>query len=77
MKKTFFIIAFYFLGFACGNAQLISETKQSHTFSLSEALIYVDSEDYVLIKKSAVMLQQDIEMVTGKKLPLIHQRRFY
>jgi len=72
MKRTFLIIAFNFLGFTSGNAQLISETKQPLSFSLTEALIYVDSEDYALVKKSAGLLQQDIEMVTGKKLPFIH-----
>lgn len=72
MKKTFLIIAFYLFGFAYGNAQLIAETKLPNTYSLSEVLIYVDSEDYALVKKTAGLLQQDIEMITGKKLPLIH-----
>jgi hypothetical protein len=48
------------------NAQFVADNKQANTFSLTDAAIYVDDNDLFLVKKSAELLQQDIEMVTGK-----------
>ncbi len=36
-------------------------------------VIYVDDADFPLVKKSAELLQQDIESVTGKKPLIVHQ----
>lgn len=54
-------------------AQLsISNKKEAGSFAIADeqgvSMIYVDSKDEVLIQKSAVWMQQDVEMVTGKKL---------
>jgi len=68
MKKFLFYIFLSLIG--CTNiiAQLVSETKLPNSFSLSNVVIYVDANDLDLVKKSAELLQQDIEAVTGKKL---------
>ena len=72
MKKKFLLILSSCTFFAICKAQLISETKQSNSFSLSNAVIYVDPNDFSLVKKSAELLQTDIEMVTGKKPDLVN-----
>lgn len=51
------------------NAQLLSAGKT--TFNIANSAIYVDSADYPLVNKAAQLLQQDIEMVTGKRPALI------
>jgi hypothetical protein len=53
--------------------QLVSETKLPNSFSLSNAVIYVDENDFPLVKRSAKLLQQDIEMITGKKPELVNK----
>ena len=72
MNKLLLFIFFSFISFVNGIAQLISDTKQANSFSLSDAVIYVDDADYALVKKSAELLQVDIEMVTGKKLVIVN-----
>lgn len=51
-------------------AQLVSATPTD--FNIADAYIYVDSSEEVLVRRSAEWLQQDIEMVTGKKPRIIH-----
>ena len=72
MKKVSAYIFFCFILIA-GNTQLVSEVKTATTFPLSDAVIYVDDADYALVKKSAELLQNDIEMVTGKKPALVNK----
>ena len=71
MKKGCFYIIISLIAQTSIIAQLISETKLPNSFSLSNAVIYVDKNDFAVVMKSAELLQQDIEMVTGKKLPII------
>ncbi len=68
MKKTILLAIVIFTGLLKSNAQFISEKKEVNSFSLSNAVIYVDSNDAALVKKSAQLFQQDIERVTGKKI---------
>lgn len=70
MKKTFLLVILFATGFLKSYAQLVSAVKTN--FDITNAAIYVDSNDDVLVKKSAQLLQQDVEMVTGKKLLLIN-----
>ena len=72
MKRIILLILFFYPGFNTINSQLISETKQPNSFSLSGSVIYIDNADYALVKKSAELLQQDIELVTGQRLSIIH-----
>ncbi|HEX6848210.1 MAG TPA: glycosyl hydrolase 115 family protein [Chitinophagaceae bacterium] len=68
---------FAYIFFCCvlikGNTQLVVENKTTNSFSLSKAVIYVDPNDFPLVIKSAELLQQDIEMVTGRKIPIINK----
>jgi hypothetical protein len=52
-----------------GFAQSIVADKSS--FAVTSAAIYVDPGETELVKTAATLLQQDIEQVTGKKIPLI------
>jgi hypothetical protein len=69
MKKTFLLVILFAMGFLKSHAQLVSAVKTN--FDITAAAIYVDSNDDALVKKSAQLLQQDVEMVTGKKLLII------
>ena len=54
---------------AIGNAQsLVSEKITTNSIDITQATIYVDENDDAVIKKAAALLQQDIEMVSGKKI---------
>lgn len=73
MKKLglqiFFITSF------CVHAQaqkVIFNIQTPASFSISNTAIYVDTNDIALVKKTASMLQQDIETVTGKKIALVN-----
>lgn len=58
-------------GFSKSHAQLVSAIKTS--FDINAAAIYVDSNDFALVKKSAQLFQQDVELVTGKKISITHK----
>ncbi|MBO9659139.1 MAG: glycosyl hydrolase 115 family protein [Chitinophagaceae bacterium] len=52
----------------CGQAQLlISEKASPQFFSLKDATICVDPNDHELVRQSAILLQTDLEKVTGIK----------
>ena len=70
MKKilTTWIVCICFIE---SQGQFVSGIKQANTFTLSLESIYVDDNDFPLVKKSAELLQHDIEMVTGKKPELV------
>ncbi len=70
MKKVFLYIIISLIGQTSIISQLISETLLPNSFSLSNAVIYVDKNDFALVKKSAELLQQDIAMVIGIKIPI-------
>lgn len=53
-----------------GRAQLLSAGKT--VIDLASATIVVDKNDFALVKKAAEFLQQDIEAVTGNKIPIQH-----
>jgi Glycosyl hydrolase family 115/Gylcosyl hydrolase family 115 C-terminal domain/S-layer like family, C-terminal region len=52
--------------------QFVFDKQQPNSFSIADAVIYVDANDIALVKRSAQFLQQDIEAVTGKKLSLVN-----
>lgn len=61
------------IGFIESQGQFVSGIKQANTFTLSLEAIYVDDNDFPLVKRSAELLQHDIEMVTGKKPELVRK----
>jgi hypothetical protein len=71
MKKVFTYI-FFCCVLIKGKTQLVSEVKTASSFPLSNSIIYVDDADDALVKRSAELLQNDIEMVTGKKPVLVN-----
>lgn len=68
MIKTILLVICFATTFFQGRAQIISAVKT--TIDLSTATIIVDQNDFTLVKKAATLLQQDIEAVTGKKIPI-------
>src|SRR5947208_371707 len=74
MKKIILLIWCTFFLF-CKNIQaqqIIFDKQVANSFSLSNAIIYVDAADIALVKKSATFLQQDIEAVTGNKPAIVN-----
>lgn len=72
-RKQIRCIVFTFL-FASGiyAQQVISDKQLSNSFSLTGAAIYVNANDFAVVKRSAELLQADIEKVTGTKPALIN-----
>ncbi|MEO7312271.1 MAG: glycosyl hydrolase 115 family protein [Chitinophagaceae bacterium] len=70
MKKQFFFSICIAMLFLQSQAQLLSVTSTG--VELSTATIVVDQNDFDLVKKAASLLQQDIEAVTGKKIPVVN-----
>jgi hypothetical protein len=67
MKKLLTVLAIS-LHTIYGSAQSIVADKSSNeTFSLKEAVICVDPNDFPLVQQAALLLQQDLETVTGIK----------
>lgn len=69
MAIRYFHIFFLFLFFRLTqvSAQTIVTNYVNNSFDISNAVIYVDNNETALVKKAAALLQQDMEMVTGKK----------
>ena len=72
MKRTFLLALVYCITIV-SHAQFVTGNNNLNTFSITDASIYVETTDMALVQKSAGLLQQDIERVTGKKLPIIHK----
>jgi hypothetical protein len=70
MKKIIFLALIFISCFTESKAQLLSTTKTN--FDLAEACIVMDENDFPLVKKAAELLQQDIEAVSGKKIPIYY-----
>ncbi|MBE7169223.1 MAG: glycosyl hydrolase 115 family protein [Williamsia sp.] len=52
-------------------AQWVTEQKEANAFNVLAATIVVDPQEDTLVKMAASLLQHDIEMVTGKTLPVL------
>jgi hypothetical protein len=66
MKNLLLFAAMLFA--VCGQTQsLIVEKASPQFFSLKEATICVDPNDHELVRQSAILLQSDLEKVTGVK----------
>lgn len=61
-----FMVCFSF----AARAQVLSENQTD--FDLAHAAIYVDKDDFTVVKKSADLLARDIERVTGRKVPVVY-----
>ncbi len=74
MKKKQILLIVLSLLFAAGLAaqQIASDKQSTNSFSIKDAVIYVDVNDFTVVIKSAELLQADIEHVTGVKPALIN-----
>ena len=70
MKKMMLVSILLLNTFIKIQAQFITDVKTN--FDVLQASIIVDENDFALVHKSAILLQQDIEAVTGKKIPILH-----
>jgi hypothetical protein len=70
MKKAILFTACMCLALVKINAQEIVSSVKTN-FDLTKAYIFIDPNDFATVRKAAELLQQDIELVTGKKIPLI------
>lgn len=69
--KILLTIAGFFLLVAKSTAQsILADKATTSSFSLDNATIYVDTDDYAVVRIAANLLGKDIESVTGKK-PII------
>ena len=59
------------------SAQWVTEQNRAGAFNVLAAAIVVDAQEDTLIKMAASLLQHDIEMVTGKTVPLSGSREGY
>lgn len=71
MKRFLFVTGFILLVVVSTAQSIIADKTSATAFLLNDAYIYIDSNDFAAVKKSAELLQQDIELVTGKKLQII------
>jgi hypothetical protein len=71
MKKIFTVVGLVSLGVISTAQSFIADKASVTTFSLINTVIYIDDNDFPLVKKSAELLQLDIEMVTGKKPAIV------
>ena len=70
--KILLTIAGFFLLVAKSTAQsILADKATTSSFSLDDATIYVDADDYAVVRIAANLLGKDIEYVTGKK-PVIY-----
>ena len=70
MKKTILLSIFILTTFFKIQAQLVAFIKKN--FDVLQASIVIDENDFALVNKAAQLLQQDIEAVTGKKIPILN-----
>jgi hypothetical protein len=75
MKRFYFLFAVLLISVAVCAQSFVTSKKEDAAFtvaSLQAASIYVDANDDWLVNKSATLLQNDIELVTGKKPVVIN-----
>ncbi|MGF6847862.1 hypothetical protein QFZ51_003097 [Chitinophaga sp. W3I9] len=70
MKRTISLLTISLLAICCDAQSIIVDNASKAAFALTRAVICVDPNDGQPVLQSASCLQQDIEMVTGIKLPI-------
>ncbi len=73
MKLVFTVACFLLLSLIATGQSIFTDKASANSFSLENAVIYTDQLDHALVQRSALLLQADIERITGKKPGLIHQ----
>jgi hypothetical protein len=67
------IVCLLFCATAINAQPVITAKGAAGDFDLSRCVIYVDGNDFPLVKRSASLLQSDIEMVTSTRPKIIYQ----
>ncbi|MEZ2445764.1 glycosyl hydrolase 115 family protein [Chitinophaga sp. RCC_12] len=70
MKRIISFLTISLLAICCDAQSIITDNASKAAFALTRAVICVDPDDGQPVLQSASCLQQDIEMVTGVKLPI-------
>jgi hypothetical protein len=76
MKRLYLLFAVLLIWFATAAQNLVTAKKEDGAFVIASTQmpsIYVDNNDDWLINKAALLLQGDIEAVTGKRPQIINQ----
>lgn len=68
-RKALLVLILFLQGWSL-QAQIFSEKPAA--LDLASTSIYVDQNDFTVVKKSAELLSRDIEKVTGKKVKVVH-----
>jgi hypothetical protein len=72
-KRLLFISVVLFISANTFAQSIVSPNRLPSSLPLTDFKIYVDPNDFELVRTAAGFLQSDIEMVTGKKLPFTHE----
>lgn len=75
MKRFYLLFAVLFFSFAVSAQDFVTSKKEEGAFTIASsraAFIYIDPNDDWLINKAASLLQNDIQMVTGKTPDIIN-----
>src|SRR5690349_1566536 len=75
MKKNTLLFLCFLLTLTAFSQENILEKNAAGAFPIvsNEATaLYVDTEDHPVVQKTALMLQKDIEIITGKKPAILH-----
>ncbi|MET0634535.1 MAG: glycosyl hydrolase 115 family protein [Chitinophagaceae bacterium] len=70
MRRILTIATITFLSHCTSAQSIVLEQAGKETFELTNAVICVDPADVELVGQSALLLQSDLEMVTGIKIPI-------
>jgi hypothetical protein len=71
-KNLLFIVAIIYISASLHAQQWVSDKLTPNSFEISSVAIYTDPADFILVQRVAGFLQNDFEMVTGKKPELIN-----
>lgn len=72
MKYIAATVLFVLLQYFTAAQSLVGRAGDGNSFPLTDITISVDPSEEELIRRSAVLLQQDLELLTGKKPQIVH-----
>jgi hypothetical protein len=73
MNKIAVAFIFFLTSFNGDAQNILAKTQAQTAFDLTQSAIYTDAAEVAAVQKSASLLQHDIQLVTGKLIPIIHQ----
>ena len=70
-KNLLFVVAAIYLSHSLCAQQWVNDKSTSNSFAISSSAICTDQNDFILVQRAASFLQNDMEMITGKRPELI------